>query len=316
MLDLLRKILFWIWPPYEARVAQKFIDGKISDLQERLKSIEVEIRESLPKSKKQQEESEVLAKLVFESENERKNILEDKALAFASAFGVSVTIVSALPVFLSKEWHIPPFAAVIVGILYTLAVAHLLVAVYYSIKARRVESLALSSADEFASTIKEGKQSIADRIVMYIYKAKLNEPILTKKANSLSVTESMFLRGLILLALASITSAGLMFFTASVTPVERCKIPSVVGLDQAAATNMLSRLGLQPILTNQYDPSTTIGTVISQNPPAGSRMQPCDGDVTIIVSLGSPPTQTPTPTPTNTPQPTETLPPVSPIITP
>jgi hypothetical protein len=309
MSGLLRKILFLVWPPYEAHIARKFIDDRTSsNLQERMQSIDTEVRKSLPEGKKQQEEIEVLAKLVFESESGRKEILESKALAFVSAFGVSVSIVAALPVFLSKDWHISPLAAAILTILYVLAIAHLLVAVYYSIEARRVQGLALPNADEFVKAIKEGKQSIADRIVMYVQKAKFNEPILIKKANSLSVTESMFLRGLILVAVASTTSASLLLF--SVTPTEVCEIPSTVGLSQAAAENMLIELGLRPILSSQYGSNTTTGVVISQNPSAGSRMQPCSGDVTIVVSLGPVPTPTPTYVPTDTPQPTETSTPV------
>lgn len=306
MSNLLRNILFLVWPPYEAHIARKVIDNRTSNkLQERMKSI-VEIRESLPEDVKQQEELESFAKRVFESENERKETLEDKALAFVSAFGVSVSIVSALPVFLSKEWSISTPIALILGIFYVLAIIHLLVAVYYSVGARRVEGLALPSADGFVEAVKEGRQSIADRIVMYVYKAKFNEPTLTKKSNSLAVAESMFLRGLILVAMVSITGAGTVLFTASSTPSEICEVPNTVGLDQAAAENMLTELGLQPILSNQYDSDATTGSVISQHPPPGSRIQPCEGGVAIVISLGSAPTPPPTSVPINTPRPTET----------
>jgi hypothetical protein len=316
MPNLLRKILFLLWPPYEAYIARKVIDSRISgNYQERIESIQTEIRKSLPKNADRLKEAESLAKLVFESENERNKILESKALAFVSAFGVSVSVILALPALFGK-WNISAPVALILGCFYGFAVIHLLVAVYHAIEARRVAGFALPSADEFVRTIREGKQSVIDRIVMYISRVKFNEPTLTKKANSLAVAEDMFLRGLVLMAIASAISASAILFAVDSTSTEICEVPNVVGLDQAAAEGMLTGLGLQPVRSNQYDPNVTAGAVISQDPPAGSRMKPCQGDVTIVISLGPLPTPSPTPVPTSMPTPTKTPTSLPPTLTP
>jgi len=317
MSDLLRKFIFRLWPPYEAYIARKVIDSKIfGNYQERMKSIQAEIRKSLPNNVDRLKEIESFAKLVFESENKRNETLESKALVFVSAFGVSVSVISALPALFGEKWNISTPVALISGCFYVLAIIHLLVAVYYAIEARRVAGFALPSADGFVRVIQESRQSVADRIVMYISQSKFNEPTLTKKANSLAVAEDMFLRGLVLMAIASAISAGAVLFAVDSSSTEICEVPNIVGLDQAAAEGMLTGLGLQPVRSNQYDPNVTARAVISQNPPAGSRMKPCQGDVTIVISLGPLPIPSPTPVPTSTPTTTKTPTPLPPTLTP
>ena len=98
---------------------------------------------------------------------------------------------------------------------------------------------------------------------------------------------------------------------AGFTPASVCTVPNVVGLDQSAAQGMLVKLGLQPVLSNQYDAAIAEGAVISQKPTAGMPMEPCKGTVDIVVSLGPIPTLTPrpataTPEATPTPEPTAT----------
>lgn len=100
------------------------------------------------------------------------------------------------------------------------------------------------------------------------------------------------------------------------TPADVCEVPDVVGLDQTAAEGMLVELGLQPVRSNRYDPGIAVGAVISQDPPTGTRMEPCQGDVTIVVSLGPMPGPSPTPAPTNTPEPTKTPTLIPPTLTP
>ena len=84
-----------------------------------------------------------------------------------------------------------------------------------------------------------------------------------------------------------------------------CSVPNVVGLDRGMAQGLLAKLGLQPVLSNQYDAGIAEGAVISQKPVVGARMEPCRGDVEIVVSLGPIPTLTPRPA-TATPLPTDT----------
>ena len=103
------------------------------------------------------------------------------------------------------------------------------------------------------------------------------------------------------------------------TPSSKCLVPDVVGRDQAAAEGSLVGVGLQPVKSNEYNDLVAAGAVISQEAPAGTTLEPCQGDVVVVVSLGSVPvptqTQGPTETfvrPTETPTPT----PVPPTATP
>ena len=92
---------------------------------------------------------------------------------------------------------------------------------------------------------------------------------------------------------------------AGFTPASACSVPNIVGLDQSAAQGMLVKLGLQPVLSNQYDAAIAEGAVISQKPAAGTHMEPCTGLIDIVVSLGPVPTLTPRPA-TATPRATAT----------
>lgn len=120
---------------------------------------------------------------------------------------------------------------------------------------------------------------------------------------------------------------------AGFTPSAVCIVPDIVGLPLATAENNLVAVGLQPVRDLKNDDVVAENAVISQDPAAGERLEPCAGDVVIAVSLGpvpvptdipsSPtpePTKTPestkTPKPTETPEPTETPLPPTPTPTP
>lgn len=119
--------------------------------------------------------------------------------------------------------------------------------------------------------------------------------------------------------------------TAGFTPTSKCIVPDVVGVDIAVAESTLIGPGLQPIKDFRHDESIAENAIISQDPPAGEILDPCEGDVIIVISRGPvpipteapPPTETPEPTvtpgPTDTPAPpteTPTLTPVPPTVTP
>jgi hypothetical protein len=98
--------------------------------------------------------------------------------------------------------------------------------------------------------------------------------------------------------------------------VSVCLVPNVVGLDQSAAENSLTNLGLRIVKSNQYSDTSPAGIILSQDPPAQTKLEPCEGDVILVTSLGGLPeptdipipisTATPIATPTVTPIPTST----------
>jgi hypothetical protein len=95
-------------------------------------------------------------------------------------------------------------ATLLVGLLYSLTLIHFFVAVYYSVNARQSYGLALPNVDELVENIQTDKVEAIDRTLNDITRTKYNEPILLQKSNFLAVAETMFRRGLLFIATASI----------------------------------------------------------------------------------------------------------------
>lgn len=79
-----------------------------------------------------------------------------------------------------------------------------------------------------------------------------------------------------------------------------CRVPQLVGLRWDIAENLVRRLALQPVIDVQYATSSDANLVISQEPPSGTRLEPCEGDVFLTVNLGATPVPL-TPSATSTP---------------
>jgi len=65
-----------------------------------------------------------------------------------------------------------------------------------------------------------------------------------------------------------------------------CKIPNLPGVDQQSALKSLAGMGLNP--TKIFVPSDTIpvGAVITTDPVPGSTLLSCQGEITVVISLG------------------------------
>lgn len=315
MSRIIRRIFFWLWPPYEAHLARLEIDRHAGNSAERLKAIQLSISEAISKSTKVPSEMESLAKLVFETENKRKDIIEAKALGFVSTFGVAVSIASALPILLSEKWNVPTPLSIILGIAYLLGIVYLFTAIYWSIRARSLEGFAVPNADAYTSALKRREWTVRDRVAFYLELAKFNEPTLIKKANSLVVAEAMFIRGLVLISMVTIMSGVFSYFTDS-RQNTGCKVPNVEGLNYNDAQEILLEIGLQPIRSIEYDSKVDRGFILLQDPSEGSLIRPCSGNVTLVMSFGALPTSTPSASPASTAKPTQALLPKSTSSTP
>ncbi len=65
-----------------------------------------------------------------------------------------------------------------------------------------------------------------------------------------------------------------------------CLVPNVVGFDQNVAVTAISALGLKPVKDMQPNSTAPANTVVSQKPAAGTKIDPCQGEVIIAVSAG------------------------------
>lgn len=84
--------------------------------------------------------------------------------------------------------------------------------------------------------------------------------------------------------------------TPTFEPQSVCQVPGVIGLNQSAAETLLTDLRLQPSITLQFNPDVPAGRVLAQNPEPGTRLDPCEGDVSIVISREPEPTVTVAPT--------------------
>ena len=73
---------------------------------------------------------------------------------------------------------------------------------------------------------------------------------------------------------------------ATLVPV--CIMPDLIGLTETGAENSVVNLGLRVVKTNEYNTEVGFGLVISQEPAARTRREPCHGEALFVVSLGPP----------------------------
>lgn len=207
---MIKRLIFKLWPPYEARNIDKQIEKKNSKTGDdaRWESILTELRNALPQDATKYEELEMMARQIQEAEWKRKETLENKASTFVAGIGVAFSIITIVPALFADQWQIPIIWAYIAGTAYLLAITHFLVAAYYAVQVRRVGSFSSPCADTFLDSVKQHQGQIKERIILTVAQAKWNEDFLLRKSNYLSVTEDLFLRGLALVAFAAVISVA------------------------------------------------------------------------------------------------------------
>jgi len=204
----MRPFLFWLWPPCEAKVANDYISKKTERVAAdvRWEKIVKGAKEDLPEGTTYAELFSI-AKELREAEWKRKEIIENKATTFVCGVGLSCTIISIIVALFVSRSDVLRFPIIIAMIAYFASFIFLLISAYYAIKVRQVEAFHSLSADRVHSILKENQQNqLRVYIVEAIADCKINEAPLLRKSNYLSVAEELFLRGLALLAFASVIS--------------------------------------------------------------------------------------------------------------
>lgn len=203
----IEKTLFWVWPPYESLVTDREIRKLRNQESEdaRWEAIQNSVRELLPEQPERLVELETYSLQISKAENDRFDIVADKAATFIAGIGIATSLISLGPVVLAgkRALHNTPltwFACTV----YFLAIVYFLTAVYFAVKVRRVDAFVSDSADTFIEALRKNHANTSERIVFNISAAKWNEMLMTKKTNYLSVVESLFIRGLFLLAIAAV----------------------------------------------------------------------------------------------------------------
>src|SRR5882724_8177368 len=138
-----RRIIFWLWPPFEAALADRQITRRKVEAgnKARWDALLAEIRSALPADATMYPELELLAKQIGETESKRKDTLEKKASTYVIGIGIGISILSFVPNLFSDKWPIPTSLAYMATAAYLIAIICLLVAAYYSIRVRQVAAM-------------------------------------------------------------------------------------------------------------------------------------------------------------------------------
>lgn len=299
-MNRLKRILWFVWPPLEGREARIYLDTQIGKHQlDEIRDLDSKFRNSLSEID-DKKDIELFAKEVYESESSRKELIENKSVTYTSLISISISIVVLIPAIFTSEWNLPPWIAIITGILIGLSLIYLFVAVYYSFLTRQIQGFATRSVQGFQDIINKldaQKPKLAiENISSYITSAKYNEPLLIEKSNSIVVAERMLFRGLFFFVLAISLSGGTKIYKSahkmiigSNTQSVICEIPNVVGMDENEAIELISYQNLQTIQLVQFNNSIRRGVVISQDPQGGTILTPCQGEVKTSISAGPKP---------------------------
>ena len=123
------------------------------------------------------------------------------------------------------------------------------------------------------------------------------------------VSRSFVLPAFVMLVAVSLACGPTGGLPADLGGSSKCVVPNLMGQSEDAARQSLTELGLTPVETNQYSDGFDAGMIIRTDPPAGSELDPCEGDVLMVVSLGAG-AEEPTPPPAAT-EPAATEPPAT-----
>ncbi len=210
-----KRVLFLLWPPAELIYVNRCAEpgtgrGDPERWELRFKQARRDVEESLAGCS-DQDSVVAEAEHVYESEQRRRVEIEDKAASYGIALGVSVALLSALPLLNSSGWLAGGWVFALPSTVYVLGVVHLLCAVYYSVRVRQVTALALPSVGQSLEQLRSGGAPELNRAVTQLTRAEFNEPLIRRKSNYLSVAESMFLRGIVLVGLAAAATLVIPF---------------------------------------------------------------------------------------------------------
>ncbi len=193
------KIAQFFWPPIRAYCTNRVIRTRRQQQGEPASWSEThqQVLGSLIKYKDLSANLKAASELT-ESETSRKDTLEAKASIIVQSAGIAVSIVALAPAVLGKQWSLSFWWTGAVLFLYFLAILHLLVAVYYAIKARRVAAYATPTGTGLIGLMKDSSTDTFEKnlIAQKISDTRWNEDALIMKVNELSVSEDMLLRGL------------------------------------------------------------------------------------------------------------------------
>lgn len=208
---LLLSVLGFLWPPIKLWQANSYIKKNYK------------IKNQLPSDEKYKSTFNSWMKVITEklsksllseiekieqNELHRKGVLENKASSLTTALGLSLTLILIISTIIGKDWGLPEPVALIAAFALVLAIIHLLVAAFYSIKTSKLTAFYLSSADTIKNRLEEDNTDQARIIAEKLTNIEMNTPALLLKSNFLAVTQTLFLRGIIFISIGALSALG------------------------------------------------------------------------------------------------------------
>jgi len=201
----MKKIIFWMWPPYEARAANRYILKQQEEKGEEAyrKNIIDSLKLALTEPSNYADYLS-LAKDLRQVELERKKTIESKASSFLQGVGLAVPIVSLILVLIGNNLQAVSLGVIISIVLYSLTFILLIMSAIYAIKVRKNQTLYSLCADQCTEVLRTENNKTQTQIANAIADCKMNETRLCIMTNNLSVAEGLFLRAIVLLMVASV----------------------------------------------------------------------------------------------------------------
>jgi hypothetical protein len=212
-MGMFKRIASFIYPPIGLIGVKQHLVGAPEDFRDKVD----ESIDSNQYSKEHKKEVFEWAKFIYESEIDRKEVLEGKAQSYIVGLSIATGIFAAIPFFFSDRWSLPDSIASLVATMFTLSIFYIVSAGYYALKTRQGGSFYLPSSDMFAEQIREHTLDHEKNSSLLMFISKNNESILTEKSNYLYVAEMSFVRAILIVA-ASVTIAvgSKLYFSESV----------------------------------------------------------------------------------------------------
>lgn len=199
--DRLRRVIEWLVPPIQARRANRIINQRLEkDFAELVNAWTIE-------SKNPKVDSGFFAsraKDLFVSEMERKNVIEQKASSLLGVAGLALTLTSIGLTLSGRDLGVAPWEVLVAMIFLSVAILHFIASGYYAVRAMEVSSIRTPSTSELRECLLQGHDAAAVWGALYLADTEKNYESTLIRSNCLSVSQTMFMRGLIILGVGSI----------------------------------------------------------------------------------------------------------------
>ncbi len=201
---VIKRISSFIYPPIGLIGVKRHLVGAPENFRENLE-------DDIAKNQYSEENKKEVfewAKFIYESEIDRKEMLESKAQSYLVGLSIATGIIAAIPFLFSERWSLPSSIASLVAAMFALSIFYIVSAGYFALKTRQSGSFYLPGSDMFSDQIREHALSHEKNSSLLMLLSKNNESILTEKSNYLYVAEMSFVRAIIIVAVSVFIAVG------------------------------------------------------------------------------------------------------------